>query len=254
VAKRTKKKLSSKKANKVGAAPKSAKAGQPRNGKTRTTKVSKSPERVLAEKSALAMWGLLSKGGEAYGGKLKPRIDEAERAWLEQAGLISVSKVKRAYLLTVTDYGWDWAEQHLSDPLPDNVAGASVLHDWLVRLQALLLSQNIRLYELFADKQESSQAKATDLKITNFEEIRERIRAAYLNVAGGLDRRILLRDLRPKLADIDRDLVDAALMRMLRDDEVSLMRLDYRPEVTEEDHDAALMIGSEPRHIIWILK
>jgi hypothetical protein len=85
-------------------------------------------------------------------------------------------------------------------------------------------------------------------------ELRQRIRNAYHEVAGGFDRRVLLRDLRPKLNDIDRGLVDATLMQMLRDQEISLMQLDYRPDVSGEDHTAALHIGNEPRHIIWISK
>ncbi|TAI66081.1 hypothetical protein [Bradyrhizobium sp. Leo170] len=215
-------------------------------------KPQKTAEQVRTEKQTLAMWGLLSEGGAAYGGKLKPRIDPPERSALEQAGLVEVTTVKRAYLLTVTDKGWDWAEQHLGDPLPDNVTGASVLHGWLARLHTFLQARGLRLSDFFVEQ----SVPVTDAPAAQHRPehavLRERIRAAYQEVAGGFDRRLLLRDLRPRLADLDRQQVDSALMQMVRDGEASLMQLDYRPDVTDEDRAASLQIGNEPRHIIWI--
>jgi hypothetical protein len=244
-----------KKAKKAEAAASDG-AGRKRKGAAASPKKSpakpqKTAEQIRAEKQALAMWGLLSEGGAAYGGKLKPRIDAPERSALEQAGLVEVSIVKRAYLLTVTDKGWDWAEQHLGDPLPDNVTGASVLHGWLARLHAFLQARGLRLSDFFVQSAPSPGAPAAQAQ-PEHAELRERIRAEYHEVAGGFDRRLLLRDLRPRLADLDRQLVDSALMQMVRDGEASLMQLDYRPDVTDEDRAASLQIGNEPRHIIWI--
>ncbi len=84
---------------------------------------------------------------------------------------------------------------------------------------------------------------------------RARIRAACLDLAGGaLNTRVLLRDLRAKLPDIDRATLDAALKRMEQDDEVSLMPLDNRIEIGEADRAAALHVGREPRHIVWVVR
>jgi hypothetical protein len=81
-----------------------------------------------------------------------------------------------------------------------------------------------------------------------------RIRAAYLDVTGGFNRRALLKDIRSRLPDIDRSTLDAALKRMQREEDASLMQLDNRIEVTDADHEATLQIGTEPRHILWISK
>lgn len=204
-----------------------------------------------AEKQALAMWTLLGEGGAGLGGKLIPTIEKAERDALHGAGLITVEKRERgALFLTVTDKGWEWAEQHLSTPLPQRTqGGAFVLRAWLSRLQKFLLSRELRLYELFVFD-ETAETKPDPS--ADYEEIRARIRAAYREVAGGFDRRLLLRDLRPMLVGIDRHLVDSALLRMVREGEASLMQLDYRPDVTDEDRVASVQIGNEPRHIIWI--
>ena len=222
--------------------------GTARGSKALGAQPPKTPEQIRAAKQALAMWALLGEGGEAYGGRLKPEIKKSEREALQQAGLIDVPPRTRAgYWLVVTERGWDWAEQHLADPLPANNGGALILQAWLTRLQGFLQARDLRLADLFAEQPEAR--KALDPI-----EIRKRIRAAYHDLAGGFDRRVLLRDLRPKLADIDRPLLDAALMEMLRDQEASLMQLDFRPDVSDEDHAAALQIGNEPRHIIWISK
>jgi hypothetical protein len=221
-------------------------AASPKKG---PAKPQKTTEQIRAEKQALAMWGLLSEGGAAFGGKLKPRIDAPERGALAQSGLIEVTTVKRAYFLTVTDTGWDWAEQHLSDPLPEN---ASVLHGWLSRLQGFLRVRDLRLPDFFDPSAPAPEHAPIAQSQPQYAELRERIRVAYQVAAGGFDRRLLLRDLRPRLADLDRQLVDSALMQMVRDGEASLMQLDYRPDVTDEDRAASLRIGNEPRHIIWI--
>jgi hypothetical protein len=216
-------------------------------------KVSKTPGQRSAEKQALALWALLGEGGDGYGGKLKPEIEKAEREALLRAGLIEAAKHKGgAWWLTITDKGWDWAEQHLADPLPEKTyGGAFVLRAWLSRLKGYLQAKDVRLAEILATWTNPARGRLESVKLDHTS-LRERIRESYRDVAGGFNRRVLLRDLRPKLADIDREKVDATLMQMLRDEEASLMQLDYRPDVTDEDRAASLQIGNEPRHIIWI--
>ena len=206
-----------------------------------------------AAKQALAIWALLGEGGAAYGGTLKPEIGKAEREALNRDGLVDVEKRARgAYWLEVTDKGWNWAEQNLAAPLPEKAfGGAFVLRAWLSRLEGFLKAKDLRLSDLLVAQPEKSPDPP---EMPDHAELRQRIRNAYHDVAGGFDRRVLLRDLRPKLNVVDRGLVDATLMQMLRDQEISLMQLDYRPDVSGEDHTAALHIGNEPRHIIWISK
>ena len=83
--------------------------------KQRTKPQSRSREQRQAEKQTLVIWALLANGGEGYGNQLKPEVKKPEREALLKSGLISVEKQKRAYWLSVTDRGWRWAEDHLSD-------------------------------------------------------------------------------------------------------------------------------------------
>jgi hypothetical protein len=81
----------------------------------------------------------------------------------------------------------------------------------------------------------------------------ERIRAAYLSLTGGsFNKRALLADIRRLLLDVSRDTLDDALVRMQHQGDATLMQLDNRPDITQADREAAIQIGQEPRHILWI--
>jgi hypothetical protein len=211
----------------------------------------KTREQRAAEKQTLAMWALLGAGGAAFGSLLKPEIEKAEREALRRVGLIDVEeRARRALWLTVTDKGWDWAERHLAEALPDKTfAGAFVLRAWLTRLNAFMQQRNLRLAEILGPQE---PPRGDPQESLDYAHLRQRIRSAYLDIAGGFGRRALLKDIRSRLRDVERSTLDAALKRMQREDNVSLMRLDNRLEITEADEAAALAIGNDPRHILWI--
>jgi hypothetical protein len=83
----------------------------------------------------------------------------------------------------------------------------------------------------------------------------KKIRTAFLDLtSGAFNTRVRLRDLREKLRDLDRAVVDDALLAIQREEGTVLMQLDNRIEITDADRDAALEIGREPRHLLWISK
>jgi hypothetical protein len=237
-----------------------SKKQKPKDKKSEESRAAKQPpksrERRDAERQALAMWALLGAGGAAYGGQLKPEIEKAERSVLEKMGLIEAEKRTRgAIWLTVTEKGWDWAENHLAASLPDkSFAGAFVLQAWLTHLQAFLRARKLRLAEFFTAQSELPPVAPDLAPPVDHAELRERIRATYLEIAGGFNRRALLRDLRVRLDGVERSSLDEALKRMQREEEASLMQLDNRLDVTDADRRAALQIGNEPRHILWITR
>jgi hypothetical protein len=220
----------------------------------------KTREQRQAEKQALAMWALLGNGGSGFGGAMKPAVEKGEREALYSAGLITVEKRARSFWLEVTDRGWRWAEEHLDHALPEKTfAGAFVLHAWLARLQAFMRARGIGLADVLGPAEargaETQAGPAETPASIDYPMLRDRIRNAYLDVTGGrLNTRALLSDVRKRLQDISRDVLDGALKRMQREDEASLMQLDNRAEITDADRAAALYIGSEPRHIVWITR
>jgi hypothetical protein len=223
----------------------------------------KTREERQAEKQALALWALLGNGGAGFGGAVKPEVEKAEREALLKAGLITVEKRARSFWLEVTDRGWRWAQEHLGDALPEKTyGGAFVLRAWLTRLQAFMHAQDIGLadvlgppvaQQLGSGNGENSATIPDAQAPLGFAGLRDRIRQAYLDVTGGsFNRRALLADIRARLQDIDRATLDGGLKRMQREDDVSLMQIDNRVEITDADRAAAIQVGLEPRHIVWI--
>ena len=214
--------------------------------KQRSKPQSKSREQRQAEKQTLVLWALLANGGEGFGNELKPEVKRAEREALQEAGLISVEKRKRAHWLSVTDRGWHWAQDHLSDKLPErSYAGTFILAGWLKHLQTFMRVSSTPLAEILVPKK--------NIGTPDYDFLFEQIRTAYLAVTGGIfNKRALLAEIRRRLPNVGRDALDDALELMQRQGHVTLMQLDNRPDITAADEAAAIHIGQEPRHILWI--
>lgn len=203
------------------------------------------------EMQTLILWALLARGGEAYAKDIKPEVQKKDREALVGLGLVASSKRKQAYVLEVTDKGWAWAAENLDSPLPKRptTAGAHILRAWLKTLGDYLRANGIALSEVLSP----APPKPIDRPARDSTWLRDRIRDAYLEItAGNFNQRALLRDLRDKLKDIDRLTLDAALLRMQVEDDAALMPLDNRHEITDADREAAIRIGAEQRHILWI--
>jgi hypothetical protein len=175
--------------------------------------------------------------------------------------MITKEKRGRGTWIEATDAGWLWAADNLASALPQrSPAGSAILREWLMRLDAFMRARDIRLAEILGPQAAPAagtdeQAGATAPAAADHATLRERIRNAYLDVTGGtFNRRALLSNLRRRLPDIDRATLNEALKRMQQDNEASLMRLDNPIDIAETDREAAIQIGSEPRHILWIAR
>ncbi|KTS15140.1 hypothetical protein NS229_27755, partial [Methylobacterium indicum] len=91
---------------------------------------------------ALILWRLLGRQGTALNSEIAPK--KAERDALLRAGFLAVEREGRSSRLTVTDKGWNWAGDHLRDPLPPTMR---VLQDWLTRLHHHLAASGATLAE-----------------------------------------------------------------------------------------------------------
>jgi hypothetical protein len=198
----------------------------------------------------LMLWALIAKGGEGYAKDLKPAVEAADRRALTGAGLLSEEKrVKRAIWLEVTDKGWAWAAEHLGDELSArSTAGTVVLRDWLTRLQAFMRATDTPLAAIVAPRPAAKPETGAPAP-----SLRERIRAAYLEVtAGQFNKRALLSALRARLPDIDRPTLDGALRELHGEEGTTLMTLDNPREITAAEKSAALSLAGEPMHLLWI--
>jgi hypothetical protein len=205
---------------------------------------------TLTEMQTLILWALLAKtGGASFQKSIKPEVKKPDREALVKAGLITSEKRGRPGIwLEITDKGWAWAADHLDADLPKrSIAGSAVLQAWLTRLKAFMDAHGFALADILGPQQ-SPKPQAFD-----YHAVHQRIREAYLELTGNrLNTRALLSDLREKLKDIDRTMLDEALKRMQQEQEASLYQLDNQVEITEADRAAAIYVGQEPRHILWI--
>jgi hypothetical protein len=197
----------------------------------------------------LLLWALLGRGGSSFQSQLGGKVNPKHRDALKKSGLIQVEKRGgKGFWLEVTDKGWSWASENLSAPLPAKAQAGTVLQAWLSRLQAYMRANNVALAEILSP----GAGKAPPVNGA-YDAMRERIRAAYRSLAGGaFNKRVLLRELRDRLSDVSREALDDALLKMAREEGTSLVELDNRREITGADRTAAIQIGGEPRHILWI--
>lgn len=84
----------------------------------------------------------------------------------------------------------------------------------------------------------------------------DRIRDVYAELAetgaGPKGRWIDLADLREQLGDLPRAEVDQALRGLIDDDRVRLEPEPHRHRLGDRERDAAIRIGGEDRHKLWI--
>jgi hypothetical protein len=215
-----------------------------------------------AGKEVLLLWAILGEGGgndvsrSALSDKgMLPSDDKAARVGLEARGLIKAEmrtfrnekgRSIRGYWMSVTDAGKVWAQDNLAAVPAKAQAAAPILQAWLARLSIFLHGRNILVTEFLG--QHLSVGRARDDKA-----LHARIRQAYLAVTGDrMNTRARLSDIRQKLDDIDRAVLDEALKRMQREQQASLYPLDNKTEITDADRNAAIYFGGEPRHILWI--
>jgi hypothetical protein len=220
---------------------------------------------VLTKMQTLILWALLAKAGGASAVKnIRPDVKKSDREALVKAGLVASEKRGRDHWLKITDEGWTWANSHLDADVPTNCPAAGViLHGWLTQLKAFMEARGLAVADIFNPQQPSkSQVKSQvkpqpesqpESRPFAYPDIRQNIRKAYLQLTRGrFNTRAHLSDIRKKLRNIERDTLDEALIRMQREQEASLYQLDNRIEITDADRAAAIYIGREPRHLLWI--
>lgn len=203
----------------------------------------------MTPRQTLLLWCLLGRGGQAMQKDIVPKVEKADREALVAGRYIASKKGKRGALsLTVEDKGWDWAGEHLSDPLPKN---QKALQDWLTMLHRELRRSGRSLAEFVAPAPAGLPGLSKD-------ELRARIETAYLAVTGGRKAEsVPLAKVRAHLGDIDRAVVDDGLRRILRDDKegdgkARLGQVADPKALTREDHEAAYSPAGEPFHLLWI--
>jgi len=199
----------------------------------------------------LLMWNLLFTGDEPMVSKAKPGVDKKKLGPLLDAGLVVLEKRGRAGHIVLTDRAWQWAEDNLDAPFSTSTNVTIALRGLLPRLKNYLKQSGTPLAEILsavappiAAVEDAPPAPAA---------IDEAIRSAYLALSGGQwETRVRLVHLRERLAAFPRNEQDAALLQMQAAGRLVLYRLDDPQDTFDADRAAALYLGSDARHLVYM--
>lgn len=188
---------------------------------------------------------------------LEPKRHREE---LQKIGLIRLERQGRGQRVLLTEQGWAWAAENLNSVLPEKNRAARVLEHVLRRLDAQLTNAGSSLAHFVAvpaanDQGVSVEAPhpALEESVSGTQQLSQRIETAALEIAGGRRAtRVRLRDLRPRLKDIPRAVLDRELLELQRIGTLVLYRIDDPIDISAEDVSAALHVAGFPRHILYL--
>lgn len=210
----------------------------------------------LAPKQTLVLWQLLITGNEPAISKVRPELTPLERKPLLDGGLIELVRRGRTNHMVLTDKAWAWASEQAVTALPVS-KDPTLLLALITKVQQYVQAQGISLAEFL-----SPQAPPTDNAVTPAAPglspalsgtLTDQIQAAYQSITQGKwNIRVRLVDLRKRLPHSPREAIDTALRQMQLNGQSVLMPLDDPKGIHAEDEQAAVNIGGDLRHIVYL--
>lgn len=228
-------------------------------------------------RQALCIFGMLfgrtEDEREPMQSKVKPELKPKDRRPLVEAGLLEAQKRGNATHLVPTDAAWAWAGAHLDAPLMESKQASRVLHNVLGLLRTFLEQREAALADLaLAAAQPDERSTGTDAATSRTalpagnealragvnaegsgQPLPERIRQTLWELAGGRTKaRVRLAELRERLGGVPRQELDSLLLEMQDNGRLVLYPLDNPVELTAADRGAALLVGQNPRHLVYL--
>ncbi|TCO55827.1 hypothetical protein [Actinocrispum wychmicini] len=206
----------------------------------------------LGHKQTAAMFWLMTLAREVSNPELDKiagfRLTGTAREDLNERHLVASHKQGRCYVHELTDQGWVWCGEELATrtapPPRAHSTLVPVLYVVVGDMVTYLRRKNMPLADVFMPDTGPAEVDTA--------EVEDRIRAAYRELASSPRDWVGLVDLRPKLADLSREAVDAVLKALSRSGQVHLVPEANRKTLARADHDAAIRLGGEDNHLISI--
>ncbi|WP_165634867.1 hypothetical protein [Thermostaphylospora chromogena] len=227
--------------------------------------------RELKASEAAALVVLMVEAREVSNPEMRERygitITGESRKHLTAEKLVESRRGRRgAYFYELTDLGWArLAEGFRTGTLPVPKGSAGAMARALVKgLGGFMVRSGHPLAEIFGPSSDPDMppeptpvppSTAPTLRTADADpgaEIEARIRAAYTELAREPGAWVSLTRLRPLLSDVPRADVDAALRRMNRMPDVNLVPESNQKTLTSRDREAAVTIGDQAKHLLWI--
>ncbi|MEU9889434.1 hypothetical protein [Sphaerisporangium sp. NPDC051011] len=196
-----------------------------------------------------------------------------ERARLNKLGLVDSWKQGRSYAHVLTDAGWARMRDEIAHGFQSLQLKASpkvILEGLAGGLQSVMERNGYKLLDIFGPsaapmaevtspdaasevKPESSDVPlVTTTSPSEVSDLEVRIRVAYKELAKEPGAWVGIAAIRSSLSDVPRAEFDEALRLMNRSEDVILAPESNKKELTAQDHDAAVNIGDQDKHILRI--
>lgn len=173
------------------------------------------------------------------------KVEPAPRNSLIEQGLIVLDKSSKPYVYELTDAGWLATRKLLAEPSPKKVSSRTARILWAIMgdFSAHMDRTGAELADLYPPPAPAPQDERDP---------QAAVHRAYRELVGATADWLPLRRLREHLADLDREQVDRALAGLLDSHAVRLIPETNQKMLTPADHDAAIWLGGQYRHLIAI--
>jgi hypothetical protein len=175
-------------------------------------------------------------------------LEGVDRHRLNDLKLVESHQPGRAFVHELTDKGWLWCKQEMAAPLPERDPGGKIFQALLNTLDRFIAQSRTPVEQIFQPLAETATPAVADQVI----DVDARIRAAYGELSPGPEAWVGLARLRRHLSDVVQGDLDAALHRLNRAQEISLVADADQRRLTPEDKAAAVRIGGEDRHLLKV--
>lgn len=219
----------------------------------------------LTGTQSAVMFVLMAQAQEVRNPDLVPALDKSGRDKLNQLGLIDSVKANRAFVHSLTDSGWAWCTEELESGPPERATPQlKAMYTVLAGIGRYLRASDHRLHEIFSPATttpsverpvtpiSTGMANGAGTAIGSVPPTSARIRETYRSLAAYPGGWVGLAELRSATADVDHDLLDAALVLLQREPGVSLIPQENQKILTDSDRHAAVVVGTQRCHLLAI--
>jgi hypothetical protein len=209
----------------------------------------------LKPNQVLALVVLMAEAREVTNNELKELAGFAltgdDNKKLESLGLVATDRSHRPFSHQLTDKGWRVVRE-LPSTVPPKEGGSAIrsLFTVLANVHRSLDRLQISHAEFF--KQTADTTRVEALTVAAGRDVQDDIRNAYAELPKATGGWVGLADLRERLSGLDRQTMDNALRAMARQDGVRIIPVANSKSLQPRDRAAALRIGDEDNHALWI--